>query len=95
MIKIPLRAALIKAAVTAVAFKDGQPVNEPSMSTFNLSRKGQGVTLSPRETAAEADEVVVELVVLVVQAVEEEMTRPVMPNILVMLTAVVWTMDLR
>ena len=32
---------------------------------------------------------------LVVQAVEDEMTRPVIPNILVMLTAVVWTMDLR
>jgi hypothetical protein len=32
---------------------------------------------------------------LVVQAVEEAITRPVMPNILVMFTAVVWTMDLR
>jgi len=32
---------------------------------------------------------------LVVQAVDEEITRPVMPNIRVMLTAVVCTMDLR
>ena len=47
------------AALTAVAFKEGRPVKDPSMSTFNLSRKGQGVTVSPRETSAEADEVVV------------------------------------
>lgn len=32
---------------------------------------------------------------LVVQAVDEEITRPVMPNMRVMFTAVVWTMDLR
>lgn len=47
------------AALTAVAFKEGRPVKDPSMSTFNLAGKGQGVTLSPTETSAEADEVVV------------------------------------
>jgi Ca-activated chloride channel family protein len=47
------------AALTAVAFKEGRPVKDPSMGTFNLQRKGQGVTLSPRETSTEADEVVV------------------------------------
>jgi Ca-activated chloride channel homolog len=48
-----------KAALTAVAFKDGEPVKEPSMSTYNFPRKGQGVTITPRETGAKADEVVI------------------------------------
>jgi hypothetical protein len=32
---------------------------------------------------------------LVVHAVDEEITRPVIPNILVIFAAVVWTMDFK
>jgi Ca-activated chloride channel family protein len=48
-----------RTAVTAVAFKDGNPVTEPSMSTFNVSRKGQKLAIAREETIAKADEIVI------------------------------------
>ena len=46
-------------AVTAVAFKDGNPVTEPSMSTFSVSHKGQKLAIVRQETIAQADEIVI------------------------------------
>ena len=47
------------AAFTAVAFKGGRPVKDPSFSTFNLDGKGMYSNVTPGETADNADELVI------------------------------------
>ena len=46
-------------AFTAVPFKDGKPIKEPSMFTYNLTWKGANWSTPFRYTPDEADEIVV------------------------------------
>ncbi|UCF71667.1 MAG: DUF4412 domain-containing protein [candidate division WOR-3 bacterium] len=46
-------------AFTAVPFKDGRPIKEPSMFTYNLTWKGANWSTPFKYTPADADEIVV------------------------------------
>ncbi len=48
-----------KGAFTSVAFKDKQPIKDPSFSTFNLPPKSGGITVTHKEKPGEADEVII------------------------------------
>ena len=50
-----------RSAFTAVPFLNGKPIEDPSMSTYNLLRKGQSMGVTRKETTREADEIVIRI----------------------------------
>jgi hypothetical protein len=46
---------------TAVPFRGGTPINDPTMYTYNLSSEGQSWTIEYKETQYEADDIVIHI----------------------------------